>query len=128
MRRIAVQLGVAGLAVAATAGLASAGPSRPANSGFHGVVYRGPTSPVCRSSDPCEAPAAGVTLRFARSGRLTRSVTTAPDGRYRILLPAAIYQVTTTARSPGKVPSPHKVKVRTAHVDRLDFHIDTGIR
>jgi|SRR5690242_3755086 hypothetical protein len=128
MRRIAVQFGVAGLAVAATAGLASAGPSRPGNSGFHGVVYRGPTSPVCRSSDPCEAPAAGVTLRFARSGRLTRSVTTAPDGSYRILLPAAIYQVTTTARSPGKVPSPHKVKVRTGHVDRLDFHIDTGIR
>lgn len=83
---------------------------------------------MCRSSDPCEAPAAGVTLRFARSGRLTRTVTTAPDGSYRILLPAAIYQVTTTARSPGKVPSPHKVKVRTAHVDRLDFHIDTGIR
>jgi hypothetical protein len=127
MRRIAVQLGVAGLAVAATAGLASAGPSRPVNSGFHGVVYRGPTSPVCRSSDPCEAPAAGVTLRFARSGGLTRSVTTTPDGSYRILLPAAIYQVTTTARSPGKVPSPHRVKVRMAHVDRLDFHIDTGI-
>jgi hypothetical protein len=128
MRRIAVQLGIAWLAVAASAGLALAGSSRPLNSGFHGVVYRGPTSPVCRSSDPCEAPAAGVTLHFARSGSQTRNVTTAHDGSYRILLPAAIYQVTTTARSPGKVPSPHRVKVRPAHVDRLDFHIDTGIR
>jgi hypothetical protein len=128
MRRIAVQFGIAALALAATAGLAFAGSSRPLNSGFHGVVYRGPTSPVCRSSDPCEAPAAGVTLHFARSGSSTKSVTTARDGSYRILLPAAIYQVTTTARSPGKVPSPHRVKVRPAHVDRLDFHIDTGIR
>src|SRR5262249_18614478 len=95
MRRIAVQLGFAVLAMAATAGLAFGGPTRPPNGGFHGVVYRGPTSPVCRSNEPCEAPAAGVTLRFARSGSATRSVTTARDGSYRILLPAAIYQVTT---------------------------------
>lgn len=122
-------LAIGGLAASIAVGLAlAARPGAVAPSGLHGVVYRSPTTPVCRPDIPCEAPAAGVTLSFSRPGVQMRKVKTAADGSYRIMLPAAIYSVTTDQRRPGKMPSPHRIKVRLAHVDKLDFRIDTGIR
>jgi hypothetical protein len=123
-----LSLAAGGLAATLAVGLALAAGSAQAPSGFHGVVSRGPVTPVCRTNEPCDAPAAGVVLRFSREDAPVRTVKTDADGVYRILLPAAIYSVTTNQRSFGKQPSPHRVKVRLAHVDRLDFHIDTGIR
>ena len=38
-------------------------------SGLHGVVMRGPTTPVCRVGVPCSEPAAGATIGFDRNGR-----------------------------------------------------------
>jgi hypothetical protein len=128
VRRMTLSLACGGLAATLAAGLALAAGSAKELSGFHGVVYRGPITPVCRTNEPCEAPAPGVVLRFGREGSPARTVKTDADGAYRILLPAAIYSVTTNQRPPGKQPSPHRVKVRLAHVDRLDFYIDTGIR
>ena len=128
VRRIALLLVAGGLTAALAAGLAFAARSGTVASGFHGIVYRGPTTPVCRNDVPCQAPASGVTLRFSRSGTRTRSVRTNGEGTYRILLPAAIYTVSTDQPSFGKTPSPRRVKVRLGHVDRLDFLIDTGIR
>jgi hypothetical protein len=128
VRRITLPLALVGLAASMAAGLALA--ARPAGtpSGLHGVVYRGPTTPVCRSDEPCDAPAGGVTLFFSRPGVSTRTVKTAANGSYRIILPAAIYTVVTDQRRFGRIPFPHRIKVRVAHVDSLDFHIDTGIR
>lgn len=84
--------------------------------------------PVCRAGVPCEAPAPGVTLVFSRSGDTMGTTKTRADGSYRILLPAAIYAVTTDQKHFGRTPFPHRIKIRLAHVDKLDFRIDTGIR
>lgn len=135
MNRTVVSLMAAGAVTAVSAGLAFAarpiddGTARAAPpSGLQGTVYRGPITPVCRQGKPCEAPAQGVTLIFGRSGSPSVRIQTSQDGTYRALLPAGIYSVTTGVRSLVKTPVPRLVKVRLAHVDTLDFHIDTGIR
>lgn len=104
--------------------------ARAASNGLQGTVYRGPITPVCRISEPCEAPAANVTLEFRRGGLKIGSAKTGADGRYRILIAAAIYTVVADERGPGRdlSPFPRRVKVRLGHVDKLDFRIDTGIR
>jgi hypothetical protein len=96
-------------------------------SGLQGTVTKGPTMPVCRVDQPCSAPAQ-VTLLFRRAGHTFRTRSTA-DGRYRITLAPGYYTVSTVERI-GIAPNirPHAVHVRRAHVDRLDFSIDTGIR
>ncbi len=128
VRRIALPLAAGGLAATLAAGLALAARAPAAPSGLHGVVYRGPTTPVCREGVPCEAPAPGVTLFFGRSGVRKGAIKTRADGSYRILLPAAIYAVTTDQGRFERTPYPHRIKVRLEHVDTLDFRIDTGIR
>jgi hypothetical protein len=98
-------------------------------SGFHGFVEKGPTLPVCRAGEPCTAPAQ-VTLVF-RSMRTARTfrVRSNAQGAYRILLVPGYYSVTTVERiGLTRNIRPRAVHVRTAHVDRLDFSIDTGIR
>jgi hypothetical protein len=126
----AAALATGGLA-AASLPIGDSGAVRKQN-GLHGTVYRGPIRPVCTQTEPCEAPAPGVTLIFTHAGvRVARTMTGA-DGSYRVLLPAAIYTVATGVRGPGPgretAPYPRRVKVRPGHIDKLDFRIDTGIR
>lgn len=131
VKRVVLPLAAAGAAAAAlTSGLAGAHPLRDAAlpNGLHGIVYRSPITPVCRTGVPCEAPAPNVRLIFTRPGFRASSAKTARDGSYRILLPAAIYAVQTDRAGIGKRPYPARVKVRRGHVDKLDFRIDTGIR
>jgi hypothetical protein len=96
-------------------------------SGFHGIVTKGPTVPVCRAGEPCSAPAQ-VTLLFRRAGHTYRT-RSSPTGAYRITLAPGYYTVSTVERI-GILRNirPHAVHVRRAHDDRLDFSIDTGIR
>ena len=98
--------------------------------GLHGIVMKGPTSPVCRTGVPCSAPAQ-VTLLFHRTGptpRLYRTRSTV-TGTYRIALPAGYYTVA-TAEKIGITRNirPQRVHVRAGHQDALNFRIDTGIR
>jgi hypothetical protein len=110
-----------------TATIAAAGASAAVGpSGLHGVVRRGPISPVCRDNVPCDAPAAGVVLTFRRAG-VARTARTDANGRYRIALAAGIYSLESSGRQLGQ-PSPAKVRVRAGRFDRIDFMIDTGIR
>ena len=95
-------------------------------SGLYGVVWQGPTQPVCRIDVPCSAPAQ-TTLVFTRFGRQFR-VRTRTDGRYRAVLPPGIYAVTTAPRIGFGFLQPARVKVRPARFDHLDFRADTGIR
>ena len=96
-------------------------------SGFHGTVTKGPTRPVCRAGEQCTAPAR-VTLLFRRAGHTYRTRSGA-DGRYRIVLAPGYYTVMTLERiGIRRYIRPHAVHVRAAHLDRLDFSIDTGIR
>lgn len=105
-------------------------PGAPAqvSSGLHGVVTRGPTTPVCFVGVPCTEPAAGVWLTFTRPGAPARRARTGPDGRYRIRLAPGAYSVRTSAAPFGRIPKPARVRVPRGRFARVDLSIDTGIR
>jgi hypothetical protein len=94
-------------------------------SGLHGVVMRGPVTPVCRVDVPCSAPAEKVTLRFVRGDHLYRATTDA-KGRYRVTLPPGSYRVSVASARFGFKPS--AVVVPRDRFALQNFSIDTGIR
>jgi hypothetical protein len=120
MRRLLVALVVLAATVA-PAGAVS-------RTGLHGTVMRGPTRPVCLIGQPCDEPAAGVTLVFTRNGS-ERRVRTGQLGGYRIALAPGAYSVR-VGPSPriGRGLEPRSVRVRVGTFRRIDFMIDTGIR
>ena len=107
------------------AALLLATPAGAVQSGLRGVVTRGPIQPVCVAGELCTAPAAHVTLTFAR-GRVVRSTQTDDRGRYRIALPAGRYLV--AVRGARLRFSPRAVVVPPGLVAVRNFSIDTGIR
>jgi hypothetical protein len=128
---LAVVAAVAALAAAAVAARPAEDRSSAATqSGLQGTVYRGPILPVCRVGKPCEAAAPGVTLTFSRADVRVMRTKTGSDGTYHVLLPPGVYAVSADMRGPGRaqMPVPHRAKVRSGHIDKLDFRIDTGIR
>ena len=97
--------------------------------GLHGVVMRGPTTPVCRVGMPCSEPAVGVQLSFSRGAETYALVLTGPGGRYSVRLPAGTYTV--TQRPVAKIGTgirPQQVRVVGGASRRVDLFIDTGIR
>ena len=118
---------VCALVAVTLAGVATAASAAVPTGGLHGIVRRGPITPVCRVGVSCDAPAAKVMLTFARAG-VVETTRTDEHGKYRIALPPGIYAVRTSSKPFGQIPRPAKVHVRTGHSDKLDFAIDTGIR
>lgn len=95
---------------------------------LHGVVTRGPTTPVCMTGKPCDEPAVGAVLAFSRDGRLAARVRVGTGGLYRVRLPVGTYTV-------RQLPSPRigfGLRPALVHVHagstRADLFIDTGIR
>jgi len=98
-------------------------------SGFHGVVTRGPTQPVCQVGKPCSAPAVGAVLVFSQSGRVAARVRAGTSGRYAVHLAPGFYAVRVSPTPKvGSGLRPREVRVRAGVFARLDFSIDTGIR
>lgn len=115
-------------ALAFGSALAGAATPRSLTSGLRGVVMRGPTEPVCRDTEPCEEPAAGVVLRFKQGDRLVARVTTGSAGGYRVKLRPGRYAVTTPGRGPGRGLTPRSVRVPIGRIARVVFHLDTGLQ
>jgi len=98
-------------------------------SGLHGVVTRGPITPVCKVGVRCSEPAVGAVLVFLRAGHAVARVRTGVGGRYSIRLAPGLYTVrlSPTPRI-GFGVRPTVVRVARGSYRRLDFLIDTGIR
>ncbi|HEX7255587.1 MAG TPA: hypothetical protein VF236_06630 [Gaiellaceae bacterium] len=122
MRAVAAVLAALALVPAAVGGATPDGLA----SGLRGVVMRGPTNPICDDREPCEEPAAGVILRFARAGHVVARVKTSPNGLYRVRLRPGRYTVTTPRRVAGLMPRVVRVPVR--RFARVDFQLDTGMQ
>lgn len=94
---------------------------------LHGVVTRGPTTPVCMTGKPCTEPAVGAVLVFSRGGRSFRA-RVGRGGRYAVRLAPGTYGVRELpAPRIGFGVRPGTIRVR-ATATRADFFIDTGIR
>jgi hypothetical protein len=123
------EMRVVAITLAALA-LASAGAAAPSGlaSGLRGVVMRGPIKPVCFEGEPCEEPAAGVTLRFTRAGTVVARVKTGPAGDYTVRLRPGVYTVAVLPFRLGTALTPRRVRVPERRLARIDFHLDTGIQ
>ena len=98
-------------------------------SGLHGVVTRGPITPVCTVGVPCSAPAIGAVLVFSRAGHATTRVRTGVGGRYSVRLAPGYYTVTVSPLPRiGFGIRPSRVHLARGVDARLDFSIDSGIR
>lgn len=111
---------VSAVALLLTAGVQAATP----RGTLTGIVMRGPITPVCAIEQPCDEPAANVTLMFSRDDTVVGRAVTDAHGRYRLRLPGGAYGV---RRTKGKV-EPNRARVYAGRVTRVDFSIDTGIR
>jgi hypothetical protein len=97
-------------------------------SGLRGLVMQGPTKPVCRIDDPCEAPARGILLDFRRNGKVVAEVKTTRSGTYSVRLAPGSYAVRVPRRRIGTGLSPRVVRVPRGRIARVDFHLDTGLQ
>jgi hypothetical protein len=97
------------------------------SSGLEGKVLRGPISPVCLVTRPCQAPTS-VLLAFSRQGTVMAQVRSAPTGEYRVSLAPGLYSVAPARRVPLWRLSPQTVRVTAGRYVRVNFFIDTGIR
>lgn len=95
---------------------------------LHGIVVQGPTKPVCQVGVPCSKPAADVEIVFTRSNGAHVTVHTDARGRYSAKVARGTYTVTVVP--PRKIGSGIQPRTFTARgtTERVDFHIDTGIR
>jgi hypothetical protein len=97
-------------------------------SGLHGVVTRGPTTPVCRVGKPCTAPAVGAVLVFSHGGTVAARARAGTGGRYTVRLRPGLYAVRVSPSQRIGGLTPRQVRVRSGVDGRVDFQIDTGIR
>lgn len=121
---VVARISAAALAALALGGGASAGEG----SGLVGVVKRGPITPVCVAERPCSAPAAGVSLVFARGAREIARAKSGRDGSYRVSLAPGLYRVRGLVNARWRVLKPVEVRVPSGRVARVNFMLDTGIR
>jgi hypothetical protein len=95
---------------------------------LHGVVMRGPTTPVCMTGKPCDEPAVGAVLVFSRDGRAVARARVGAGGRYSVRLAPGSYSVQQAPKPKiGFGIRPDAVRVTGARM-RANFFIDTGIR
>jgi hypothetical protein len=97
-------------------------------SGLHGIVTRGPTTPVCRVGKPCSEPAVGAVLVFSHAGTVAARARTGAGGRYTVRLQPGFYAVRVSPLQKIGGLTPLRVRVRSGVNGRVDFQIDTGIR
>lgn len=112
------------LVVAGGAGATASGTTVTA-SGLHGVVTRGPITPVCIAEQPCSEPASGAVLVFSHGGSEVARSRVRQDGTYRVTLPTGAYAVRPASRRPL---DPQTARVIAGRYRHVDFSIETAIR
>jgi hypothetical protein len=96
--------------------------------GLEGVVRRGPIQPVCRVSEPCDAPF-NATFRVWQQQQLVTQFKSDSAGHYRVLLAPGAYTIVADSGAPIWPPrQAHDVSVGSVGLTHLDLDFDTGIR
>lgn len=98
------------------------------SSGIWGITLVGPTAPVCRQGQPCEA-GRSVALRVsdAKGGQVFYSD---KYGLFMVGLPAGHYVLVPILPWPGAhvIPSSIPVDVYKGQFTEVIVHVDTGLR
>ena len=113
---------IVGIGAASGAGL------RP-DSGIHGLVVYGPTSPVCRTSHPCARPyQATITIRREPSGKIAARVRSGADGKFTVRLSAGRFLLQPHNGRPFPRAASKTVTVHSHHFTNVTIQFDSGIR
>jgi hypothetical protein len=123
--RAAIGASLAVLVAAVACGAATG--TQELRTGLHGLVTKGPLSPVCSDETPCEGPAPDLRLVFSRNGVVVARTTTRPDGTYRIGLRPGRYAVR-VGQPRRTATEPATATVPRTGFRRVNFFVDTGIR
>ena len=105
-------------------------PVAQAGSGIEGITEADPQCPIATPDNPCPPKPVSKTIAISNEvGREVARVTSGRDGRFRISLPAGIYEITEVLAGTGP-PSlkPLRVVVPPATFVRVAVLFDTGIR
>ena len=96
--------------------------------GLEGMVLRGPTQPVCRVGEPCDAPFS-ASFQVRQLQRLVTKFQSDSSGHYRVFLAPGAYTVVADSGAPIWPPrQAHEVTVGSVGLTHLDLTFDTGIR
>jgi hypothetical protein len=117
-----------GLSLALAGGCGSpAGPDL--QTGLTGSVTRGPITPVCIESVPCEAPFA-ASFTVVRAGRRVGVFRSDEAGQFEVRLAPGDYQVVPAADAPLVAPESQSrsVTVGPVGLTPVALQFDTGIR
>ena len=125
MRTLAALAVLAGLGGALGAAAATGGATKPKN-GLYGHVTKGPLTPVCSATRPCDGPATSTRVGFVVPGHAVHWTRTDGDGDYRIALPPGRYRI--KSKVGFGVVHPPAVRVKSGGYARKDLMLDTGIR
>ena len=123
--RTAIGASLAVLVAAVACGAATGNAPKP-TTGLHGLVTRGPLSPVCGLQQPCQGPAPELRLVFVRNHVVAGTTTTRANGTYRIRLAPGTYNIRTDLVD--RIARPGFVTVPRHGFRRVNLFVDTGIR
>jgi hypothetical protein len=94
--------------------------------GLEGTVSRGPTQPVCREGEPCDAPLqAGFTLQ--QDGQVVARFATDDAGHFLVYAAPGRYVMVPDERT-GIGPDALEVTVGAEGLTHVNLTFDTGIR
>jgi hypothetical protein len=117
------------LVIAAFTGARCGSPSGPTNTGLTGTVRRGPITPVCQLTVPCDEPfSATFTVRQAE--RTVATFRSDNQGHFESHLPPGVYLVIPAPDAPIISPAAQakQVDVAAAGLTTVVLQFDTGIR
>ena len=111
------------------AALSCGSPSAPSNTGLTGTVYRGPVTPVCTVSQPCDA-AFAASFTVQRGSTRVATFQSDQQGHYEVRLSPGNYIIVPDDNAPIMSPKSQTrdVTVGQSGLTALDLHFDTGIR
>jgi hypothetical protein len=120
-------IAVAMLLITATA---CGSPSAPApTTGLTGTVLRGPITPVCTPTAPCDAPFS-ATFTVERNASRIGQFQSDAQGQFSIMLSPGRYRVVPASDAPIIAPTSQfkDVDVGDVGLTHVELHFDTGIR
>ncbi len=103
----------------------------PTRGGVEGQVLMGPACPVVREGEPCpDQPYQALIVVLDAQGREVQRILCAPDGTFRINLPAGEYRLRVQNPDGSAYPMPLEVavQVRADAFTPLTLTLDSGIR
>jgi hypothetical protein len=125
---IGVLLGVAGCSSAASRPTPEPGTRGKAETGLEGTAYRGPTRPICRVDQPCQAPFSGA-FEVRQNERVIARFRSDSSGHYLVPLPPGTYSVLADSSAPVLIRTQiHDVTIRSGGLTHFDLNFDSGIR